>query len=295
MAKKGLGRGLDEIFRDNSFDDPADRAEEGRQTVLISLIDTNPNQPRKSFGDESLDELAGSISENGLLQPIIVRPKDGRYEIVAGERRFRAARIAGLSEIPAVIIKADDREAAVYALIENLQREDLNPYEEALAFKSLKDEYGLTQEEVSKQIGKPRSTVANSLRLLDLPESITSMLTDGTLSSGHCRALLGLKDMTLAPDLAARISERGMSVRETEEAVRKLNGARKPKDDGERQDGINVDYIGDLEKRFTSVTGRLCRITDSRKKKFIEIEYRDEEDLEAIIRTLAGDDVLKDF
>ena len=294
MAKnKGLGRGLDDLLVDNFF--PGDEKESGSKiTVSLSEIDTKPDQPRKKFDAESIAALADSIASNGLLQPILVRKIRDRYEIIAGERRFRASKMAGLTEIPVIITEADDLTAAKYALIENLQREDLNPYEEAKAYKVLIDEYDLSHEEVSVQIGKSRSAITNALRLLELPDEAVEMLVDGTLSAGHGRALLGLRDKTAIVPLAERIAAKGMSVREAEEAVKKANKAYKAalKEDNNADKPVEVNYIETLEARFTDFTGRKCKITDTKNKKTFRV---DAEDLEDIMKKLAGAGIFEGY
>lgn len=292
---KGLGKGLDAIFRDNLFAEDETKTNE-RLIVPISQLDTNPDQPRKSFDSEALAGLADSISANGLLQPILVRMVSGRYEIIAGERRFRACKLAGLLEIPVIVVEADDVAAAKYALIENLQREDLNPYEEAAAYQTLMKEYDLSQEEISVQIGKSRSAIANAVRLLDLPPEVVKMLTDGMITAGHGRALLGLRDRNQIVPLAQRCVNRNLSVRDVEAAVRAANrNLAKAEEAVTDAEPVSVDYIASLEERFRSVTGRRCKITDTKNKKTFQIEYRDNEDLEQILRSLAGDDLLDQF
>lgn len=292
---KGLGKGLDAIFRDNLFAEDDTKTNE-RLIVPISQLDTNPDQPRKSFDSEALAGLADSISANGLLQPILVRMVSGRYEIIAGERRFRACKLAGLLEIPVIVVEADDVTAAKYALIENLQREDLNPYEEAAAYQTLMKEYDLSQEEISVQIGKSRSAIANAVRLLDLPPEVVKMLTDGMITAGHGRALLGLRDQNQIVPLAQRCVNRNLSVRDVEAAVRTANrNLAKAEEAVTDAEPVSVDYIASLEERFRSVTGRRCKITDTKNKKTFQIEYRDNEDLEQILRSLAGDDLLDQF
>ena len=292
---KGLGKGLDAIFRDNLFAEEETPMSE-RLIVPISQLDTNPDQPRKSFDSEALAGLADSISANGLLQPILVRMVNGRYEIIAGERRFRASKLAGLLEIPVIVVEADDATAAKYALIENLQREDLNPYEEASAYQTLMKEYDLSQEEISVQIGKSRSAIANAVRLLDLPPEVVKMLTDGMLTAGHGRALLGLRDRSQIVPLAQRCVNRNLSVRDVEAAVRTANkNLSKAMEAVTAAEPVSADYIASLEERFRNVTGRRCKITDTKNKKTFQIEYRDNEDLEQILRSLAGDDLLDQF
>ena len=296
MAKnKGLGRGLDAIFIDNTL--PEKEPETGKTTISITLIDTNPDQPRKMFDADALASLAESITANGLLQPILVRQTGERYEIIAGERRFRASKLAGLSEIPAMVIEADDEKAASLALIENIQRESLNALEEAEAYKSLMKDFNMTQEEVAAKIGKARSSIANSLRLLDLPDAVAKMLVDNKLSAGHCRALLGLEEKSAVETLAVLVYEKNLSVRDTEELVKKANKqyASKIKNTPPKAKQLKIDYLSHLEARFTETTGRRCKITATKNKKTITLDYNDNEDLEAIMKLLAGDKVFDDF
>ena len=287
---KGLGRGLDSIFVDNAVEEETGS---GVRTLRMAEIDPKADQPRKNFDVEALSQLADSIAANGILQPILVRETGDRYEIIAGERRFRAARLAGLSEIPALVLEADDEAAAKYALIENLQREDLNPYEEAAAIRKLMDEYGLSQEQVAGSIGRSRSAVANALRLLDLPEDAVKLVTDGTLSAGHARTLLGLLDKGQIGDVARKCVQSALSVRELESLVKKLNRLYTQQRDAMEDDAgageVVVDYFASLENRFTSATGRRVKITETRNKKVLQLEYRDNEDLEELLRSLAGD------
>jgi len=292
---KGLGRGLDAIFLDNALIDDDTNTNE-RLTVSISQVDTNPGQPRKSFDSDALAGLAESIAANGLLQPILVRRIDDRYEIIAGERRFRASKLAGLLEIPVIVTEADDATAAKYALIENLQREDLNPYEEAAAYQKLMSEYDLSQEEISTQIGKSRSAIANAVRLLDLPPEVVKMLTDGMITAGHGRALLGLRDRSQIVPLAQRCVNRNLSVRDVEAAVRTANkNLSRSMEAVTNAEPVSVDYIASLEERFRNVTGRRCKITETKNRKTFQIEYRDNEDLEQILKSIAGDDLLDQF
>ena len=297
MAKnKGLGRGLDAIFLDNAVDDSGE-AKNGVLSVSISQVDPKIDQPRRTFDSESLAGLADSISANGVLQPILVRKVDDRYEIIAGERRFRASKLAGLNEIPVIVLEADDLAAAKFALIENLQREDLNPYEEARAYSMLMKEYRLSQEEISVQIGKSRSAIANSLRLLDLPDEIVRMLVEGMLTAGHGRALLGLRDKSQMIPLAERCVNRNLSVRDVEAAVKAANKAygQELADTEEEDSGVKVDYIHSLETRFTNFTGRRCKISTSKNKKMFQLEYRDNEDLEDLLKKLAGAGIFEDY
>ncbi len=291
MAKaSGLGRGLDSIFVDNTVEEAENT---GVRTLRISLIDPKSDQPRKNFDGEALSQLADSIAANGILQPILVRETGDRYTIIAGERRYRAARLAGLTEIPALVLEADDESAAKYALIENLQREDLNPYEEAAAIRKLMYEFSLSQEQVASSIGRSRSAVANALRLLDLPEEAVAHLIDGTLSAGHARTLLGLIDRGQIGALAEKCVSQGLSVRELESLVKKCNRLTAETGDvtdKDRVEPVRVDYFSSLENRFTSATGRRVKITETRNKKILQLEYRDYEDLEELLCSLAGGD-----
>ncbi len=284
MAKKpALGRGLDMIFSDNTPDQPQDSVIKLR----LSQVEPKSDQPRQHFDPEALSQLADSIAANGVLQPILVREgQNGLYQIIAGERRWRASKLAGLTEIPALLLEADDLRTAQLALIENLQREDLNPYEEAQAYQTLLAQFDLTQEEVAGRLGKSRSAIANSLRLLDLPECIAVMLQDGRLTAGHCRALLGLRDKDGIEALAQRIVARNLSVRETEAAVKAQNKQRPapvPK-----EPGVQVNYVAELEHKVTGLTGRWCRISTKGGRKTISIEFSDETDLEALLETVCG-------
>ena len=294
MPKKknsGLGRGLDAIFLDNSLDAAGKRTENSVSLLSISMVDPNSDQPRKTFNKEALEELARSIEENGLLQPILVREyAGGRYQIIAGERRFRACKIAGITEIPAIILDRDDRKVAELALIENLQREDLNPIEEARAFKALADDYGLTQEEVSERVGRSRSAIANAVRLLDLPAPILDMVASGEISAGHGRTLLGVKLRDNMLLLAKQTSELGLSVRQLEEAVKRIN---KPVREEMEKEPELVDYFRDMELRVQSHLGRRVEINGKGRKKSITLFYEDNEDLDELLKSICGADFLE--
>lgn len=298
MPKKknsGLGRGLDAIFLDNSLNSAGRDSENTVTKLTLSLVDPKSDQPRKHFDKQSLEELAKSIEENGLLQPILVREYgNGRYQIIAGERRFRASKIAGLSEIPAIILDKDDRKVAEIALIENIQREDLNPIEEAMAFRSLAEEYGLTQEELSEKVGKSRSAIANSVRLLDLPAPILDMVASGEISAGHGRTLLGVKLRDNMIMLAKRISELDLSVRQLEEEVKKINKPRKEAAEEEAPLPY-VDYFREMELKIQSHLGRRALINGKGRKKSITLFYEDNEDLDELLKSICGDDFLNDF
>lgn len=293
--KKGLGRGLDSIFADNYIE--VATKEEGIQTLRISQVEPKADQPRKYFDEEALLELSDSIKRHGLLQPIIVRESSaGYYQIIAGERRWRASKLAGLTEIPAIVMQADALEAAEIAIIENIQREDLNPYEEATAYASLIEQYGLTQEEVSEKVGKSRSAVANTMRLLDLPEDVLEMLKTGDISAGHARALLGLKDKEVIVDTAEQILIRSLSVRDTEALVKKLN---KDYEKGlnptpvTESNEIEVDYVKDLEKKAMHLTGKRVKIKTKGKVSTVEIDFYGNDDLEDILVKLCGKDIIE--
>lgn len=295
MAKKnsGLGRGLDAIFLDNALDENANHDENTISHLKISQVDPKSDQPRKYFNEKALEELANSIVENGLLQPILVREYgEGRYQIIAGERRFRASKLAGITEIPAIVLERDDKKAAQIALIENVQREDLNPLEEALAYKSLAEEYDMTQEELSIKVGKSRSAIANMMRLLDLPDEILTHVASRELSSGHARTLLGVKDRTDMILLAERCIEEDMSVRVLEEEVKKANKPKKPEVEEEEKPLPVVDYYRELELKLMTELSRKVKIESGARKKTITLFYEDNEDLDEIIKKLCGQDFL---
>lgn len=287
MAKKsGLGRGLDILFLDNAVADRTNTVE----FVKISQIDPKSNQPRKTFDNDALAQLADSISTHGVLQPIIVRLREsGRYEIVAGERRWRASKLAGLSEIPAVIVDHDELKTAQIAIVENIQRENLNPLEEAMAYRALAEDHGMTQEEIAAQVGKSRSAIANFVRLLDLPEEILPLLAEGKLSAGHARALLSLKNPENAVVLAQKIVENGLSVREVENEVKKLNKPQKEEEETPESFG-EKDYVADLERRLMRSLGRKAKIKHKGAQKSITLFYEDNMDLEVLLAQLCGSD-----
>ncbi len=294
--QSGLGRGLDSIFLDNNpLLDGIDAGSSKPLMLRLSEMEPRLDQPRKTFDASALSALADSIAANGLIQPIVVRTGDnGIYQIVAGERRWRASKMAGLTEVPVIIMQLDDRKTAELALIENLQREDLNAVEEAEGYRALIDEYGLTQEELSKRIGKSRSAVTNALRLLDLPEKVLAMLVDKSISAGHARALLGLVKQEDMISLADQIVKKGLSVRAVESTVKLLNAKAKAKvneeEDTEDEDEIVVDYTAELERSLTESLGRRVRIFNSnpKKPKTLTIEYTDNDDLDEIIKLLTN-------
>lgn len=280
---KGLGRGLGALLGEAGLD-----AREGGSVMLrIADIEPNVNQPRKEFDEEALQDLAESIRGHGLIQPIAVRRQSsGLYQIIAGERRWRASRIAGLKEIPAIVFDASDARAQELALIENLQREDLSPIEEALGLKSLIEDHNLTQEEAALRVGKSRPTVANSLRLLQLSEPVRDMLSIGALSVGHARTLLQLSEK-LQIETASKIVKEGLSVRQTETLVRKLCQERDEEDTGEKDAGLTVNYLEELARTMTQDWGRRVKIVNGRKRGRLEIEYYGEKDLSDLVERLS--------
>ena len=292
MAKKngGLGRGFYDIYDDNTF-------EKGTgQTLRISDIEPRRDQPRKTFDRESLEVLADSIAAYGVLQPIIVRENasaPGLYEIIAGERRWRASKMAGLTEIPAIVFDGDELRAAQVALIENIQREDLNPVEEAFGYGALIEKFGLTQEQVAKQVGKSRSAVANMLRLLDLPDEALEMLKSGDITAGHARALLGLSDDDQIMDLANKIVARGLSVREVEYAVKRINQRLDEAEEERVHPQVSV-HMKELERKAMSALGRKVRISRSSKRRVVELTYDSDEDLEVLLTSLCGDSIFSE-
>ncbi len=298
MRKKnsGLGRGLDAIFLENSLEKTTAGGENVITILKLSMIDPKSDQPRKYFDKEALEELASSIKENGLLQPILVREYgEGRYQIIAGERRFRASKLAELDEIPAIILDRDDRKVAEISLIENIQREDLNPIEEALAFKTLAEEYGLTQEELAEKVGKSRSAIANSTRLLDLPGDVLEMVANGDISAGHGRTLLGVKERENMLLLANKVVEYDLSVRQLEEEVKRINKLKPVVEEEEEETLPVVDYFREMELRIQSHLGRVVKIKGNGKKKSVTLFYEDNEDLDELLKTICGNDFLDEI
>lgn len=291
MARfSGLGKGIDAIFLENTVTDDNNP---GIVKLKLSNIEAKANQPRKNFDESSLSALADSIATHGLIQPIVVREiVNGRYQIVAGERRFRASKMAGLTEIPAIIIDADEMKTSQIALIENIQRENLNPLEEAMAYRSLAEQFDMTQEEISKQIGKSRSAIANMLRLLDLPEDLLSYVASGELTAGHARALLSLDDAADMIMLANKIIELQLSVRATEEAVKKFKKAKEAEHEAENAPAKKpqvVDYVRELELKMMSALGRRVSISNTGKKKSVTLFYEDNDDLQNLLKAICGD------
>ncbi len=276
MAKaKGLGRGLDALFGDEQVSSAMP------QGIRLSDIEPNPRQPRQDFDPAALEELAQSIRENGVITPITLRKTGDTYQIIAGERRWRASRMAGLHEIPAVVLDVDENTAYALALIENLQREDLNPMEEAEGYRRLTQELGLTQEQAAKRVGISRPAVANALRLLSLPKAVAEMLRDKEISAGHARALLPLEDPARMEQAAKTVIEQQLSVRQTEMLVKRLLS--QPKDAPEKQPDI---YVADLERAMEALTGHRIAIQPGAKRGRVVIEYYGNEDLEAVCDAL---------
>ena len=275
VKKGGLGRGLNALFADNSIEEIASTS-----AVKLKIMDIEPNrdQPRKIFDEDALAELADSIAKHGVIQPLLVRPMpDGSYQLVAGERRWRASRMAGLTEVPVVIKELSDDEAMALALIENLQREDLNAIEEAQGIKALMDTLSLTQDEAAERVGKSRPAVANALRLLKLPDSVIALVSDGKLSPGHARALLGFKDEQDIIETADLIIEKGLTVRDVEKLVKKRN--KEPK--AEKPAARRASYYDEVELALTDFLGRKVKVGTKPGKEsgVLEIDFFDKDDL----------------
>ena len=276
--KRGLGTGLDVLFGADSYTED----ESELLTLPIGRVEPRADQPRQVFDEEALRELAASIERYGLIQPVTVRPLgDGYYQIIAGERRWRAARLAGLEELPVRVIEADDRRAAELALVENLQREDLNPIEEAEGYRTLMERYGLTQEETARSVGRSRPAVTNSLRLLKLSAPVLELVSSGKLSAGHARALLPIEDEARQLDAAEEVVRRALSVRQTEKLA-----ARKLKAPPEAEVPQGVDYAAEVSRRLEAALGRRVLLLDKKSSGRIVLEYYDAEDREALIADL---------
>ena len=290
MAKrgleKGLGRGLDALLGTPEVQ-TAQASGDSAAYLPISQVEPGLNQPRKRFEPEALAELSESIREHGIIQPLTVRRlSSGYYQIIAGERRWRAAKMAGLDQVPAVIIEADDRKVMELGLIENLQREDLNPVEEAKGYQVLMKEYGLTQDEVAQRMGKSRPAIANTLRLLALPEAALILLEEGSLSAGHARAILAAPNEELQIKAAQMTASQNLSVRQTEALVKSLQNAAKEKSEKPLAPNDIRIYLADVEKSLASRFGRKVRVVDKGKKGRIELEYYDTDDLNALLDLL---------
>ena len=279
-SNKGLGKGLGALLGDFTEEVPESSA---YQLLPLYKVEPNPDQPRSDFDEEELQALADSISQHGVIQPLTVRQmKTGYYQIIAGERRWRASRIAGLTEIPAVILEADDRKAMELALIENLQRQDLNPVEEALGYQSLMKEYGLTQEEVAAQVAKSRPAVANALRLLSLCPEVLEQVKSGTLTAGHARAILTLKSEKQQQEAAKKIIALNLSVRQAETLCKNMAKEPAPK----KEPTLAVDYVAECEKNLSKQLGRGVKIVNGKRKGRFELEFYGEDDLQNLLDAL---------
>lgn len=288
MARGVLGRDFYSILDDNFIEENRDSV----KSLRVSDIEPRKGQPRKSFDDESLQLLADSIAIHGVLQPIIVRENHmfpGTYEIIAGERRWRASKMAGLTEIPVIIVDGNDLKIAQISLVENVQREDLNAVEEALAYKELAESFGLTQEQISKEVGKSRSSVANMLRLLDLPDEVLELIKEDKLSMGHAKVILGLENEEMMINVANKVVETGASVRETEVIVKKaIENKDKTVEEIVKPDAQRRVYMRSLEVRAMEALGRKVKI-NSTKKKTVEFTYDSDDDLAELLTLVCGD------
>ncbi len=292
-SQKGLGRGLGALLGDYSLEPPEGN---GLKIVPLYKVEPNPDQPRREFDEVALQDLADSIRLHGIIQPLTVREtENGYYQIIAGERRWRAARLAELTEVPVVVMEADDRKVMELALIENLQREDLNPVEEARGYQTLMEEYGLTQENAAKQVGKSRPAVANALRLLSLEPSVLQLVQEGTLSPGHAKAILSLKEPEKQREAAQKISALGLSVRQAELLCRNL-GKEKPESQPQPSPTLAVNYIAECEKQLSRHLGRGVKIVNGKRKGKFELEFYGSEDLQRLLdllNTLPKEEVQK--
>ena len=283
MTKRGLGKGLDALFADNS----ADTTEGSIVSLKLNEIEPNRGQPRKNFDENALAQLADSIRQHGVLQPLLVRPiaGGGGYQLVAGERRWRASRMAGLSEVPVVVKELDDEQVVAIALIENLQREDLNPVEEAEGYRKLMDSYNLTQDDVSQRVGKSRPVIANALRLLSLPGEVLDMVKDGRISQGHARTLLAMDNKNSMKKLASEIITKGLSVREVEKLVKREQSGEPP---SKRPATLGV-LEGEVARNLSELLGRKVSVVAGKNKGVVEIEYYSDDDLKELANFLAGE------
>ena len=282
MKQRGLGRGLGALIDDFSENDAAQAV----TTLPLQRIEPNPNQPRKRFDEVELQALADSIAQHGLLQPLAVRDMgNGYYQIIAGERRWRACRLAGLSEVPVTVVEADDRTVMELALVENLQREDLNPMEEAEGYRVLLEEYGLTQEQAAQQVGKSRSAVANALRLLTLSDEVRALVESGELTAGHARALLTLPNGRLQKAAAQKILALRLSVRQAEAMCKRMAAEEKPKEEPEP---LAVDYIAECEKHLTRRLGRRVHIVNGKRKGRVELDLYGDDDRQKLYEALCA-------
>ena len=278
--KKGLGIGLDVLFAGDSLEEESELL-----TLPISKVEPREEQPREYFDEKALQDLADSIAQYGLIQPIVARKLDsGYYQIIAGERRWRASRMAGLQEIPVRVIEADDRRTAELALVENLLREDLNPIEEAKGYQSLIEDYGLTQEEAAKSVGRSRPAITNSLRLLSLSPAVMELVEKKELSAGHARALIPIQESARQLEAAREVISKSLSVRRTEQLANRM--LREPKEKRTKIDALAVDYAAEISDELSKILGRKVKLSDGRKGGHIELEYYDADDREALIAAL---------
>lgn len=280
-SQKGLGRGLGALLGDFSDTTAEDSA---FKQLPLHRVEPNPDQPRQDFNEEELQSLAESIRVHGVIQPLTVREtSDGYYQIIAGERRWRASRLAGLTEIPALVIEADDKTAKELALIENLQRQDLNSVEEALGYQSLMDDFGLTQEEAAERVGKSRSAVANALRLLTLDEKVLEMIRVGSITAGHARAILMLKSEKKQVEAAQKIANLGLSVRQAELLCKNMSQEQQEK---KEEPVLKVDYVKECEKSLSKHLGRGVKIINGKRKGKFELEFYGQDDLQVLLDAL---------
>nr|WP_297175349.1 ParB/RepB/Spo0J family partition protein [uncultured Agathobaculum sp.] len=286
LGKKGLGGGLSNLFGDDAASTREEEAAHSTSRLPLTKIERNPDQPRKKFDQQALEELAESIRLHGVITPITVRrsDKNGYYQIIAGERRWRAARIAGLDDIPAMVLDADESKVMELALIENLQRQDLNPIEEAEGYDKLMQQFGLTQEEVAARVVKSRSAVANALRLLGLPSAVRTMVADGKLSGGHARAVLSVNNPDQRVEAAKQMV--GLSVRQAEALAKRIN--KKPSAKAPQPSEFSVDYVAEVEKELESALGRKISIQQGKTSGQLSMEYYGSDDLERLIEALRG-------
>lgn len=278
--QKGLGRGLGALIDDFSASDVSDSI----TSLPLQKVEPNPRQPRRVFDEEELQALADSIAEHGIVQPLAVRDEgNGYYMIIAGERRWRAARLAGLDEVPVVVLEADDRTVMELALVENLQRQDLNPMEEAEGYRVLMEDYGLTQEQTAERVGKSRPAVANALRLLALPDEVRELVESGALSAGHARAILSLSSEKLQKAAAQKILALRLSVRQAEAMCKRMSAETKSK---KPKSVLTVDYVGECEKALTKQLSRKVRIVNGKRKGRFELEFYGQDDLQRLYDAL---------
>lgn len=284
MNKKfGLGKGLGALIPEENLEQQSSNNENGINLISINLIKPTVDQPRKSFDEEKIIQLSESIKEHGIIQPIILKREGKTYNIVAGERRWRAAKIAGIKEIPSIIMDLSDKEILEVSLIENIQRQDLNPIEEAIAYRKLLEDFNLTQEQLSSRIGKSRTAIANCLRLLNLDKRVQEYLIDGVITEGHGRAILSIEDKNLQYKLAQNVIDEGLSVRETEKLIKSFINEKKKLEPQEKK--INPYYI-DIKDKLESLFGTKVLLMDKKNKGRIEIEYYSQEDLQRILDIL---------